>query len=69
MRTNIELNDRLIAQAKKLTGIQTKKAVVEEALHVLIRMHKQRRVRALRGKLEWQGDLSEMRKGRFARPH
>lgn len=67
MRTNIELNDRLVAEAKKLTGIGTKKALVEEALHVLIRLYKQRRVRALRGKLEWQGDLNEMRKGRIGR--
>ena len=66
MRTNIDLDDRLMAQARKLTGLKTKKAIVDEALHVLIRMYRQRRVRALRGKLEWHGDLSKMREGRFA---
>ena len=66
MRTNIDLDDRLMAQAKKLTGLTTKKAIVDEALHVLIRLYKQRRVRALRGKLEWQGDLDKMREGRIA---
>jgi Arc/MetJ family transcription regulator len=66
MRTNIELNDGLIQKARKLTGLKTKKAIVEEALRVLIRMHQQKKVRALRGKLEWQGDLKEMRETRFA---
>ena len=66
MRTNIELNDRLVERARKLTGLNTKKAIVEEALRVLIRMHQQRKVRSLRGKLEWQGDLDQMREKRFA---
>jgi Arc/MetJ family transcription regulator len=66
MRTNIELNDGLIRRARKLTGLKTKKAIVEEALRVLIRMHQQRKVRDLRGKLEWQGDLNQMREKRFA---
>jgi len=66
MRTNIELDDRLIAQAQKLTGLKTKKKIVNEALRVLVRMYKQRKVRSLRGKLEWQGDLSNMREDRFA---
>ena len=66
MRTNIELNDGLIRKARKLTGLKTKKAIVDEALRVLIRMHQQREVRDLRGKLEWQGDLNQMREKRFA---
>jgi Arc/MetJ family transcription regulator len=66
MRTNIELNDRLIEKARKLTGLKTKKAIVDEALRTLIRMHLQRKVRGLRGKLEWQGDLNQMREKRFA---
>jgi Arc/MetJ family transcription regulator len=64
MRTNIELDDRLMEQAAKLTGHKTKKAIVDEALRVLIRLYKQRRVRSLRGKLDWQGDLKAMREGR-----
>ena len=66
MRTNIELNDTLVKQAQKLTGLKTKKAVVEEGLRVLIRMYRQRNVRELRGKLDWYGDLNELRKARIA---
>ena len=66
MRTNIDLNDGLIRKARKLTGLKTKKAIVDEALRVLIRMHQQRGVRDLRGKLEWQGDLNQMREKRIA---
>jgi len=66
MRTNIELNDRLIQRARKLTGLKTKKAIVDEALRTLIRMYQQRKVRGLRGKLEWQGDLNHMREKRLA---
>ena len=66
MRTNIDLDDRLISQAQKLTGLKTKKAVVAEALRTLVRLYRQRRIRNLRGKLEWQGDLREMREGRLA---
>ena len=66
MRTNIDLDDRLISQAQKLTGLKTKKAVVTETLRTLVRLYRQRRIRNLRGKLEWQGDLREMREGRLA---
>ena len=66
MRTNIELNDRLIRKAQKLTGLKTKKAIVEEALRLLVSMQQQKRIRALRGKLEWQGDLNQMREKRIA---
>ena len=66
MRTNIELNDVLVKQAQKLSGLTTKKAVVEEGLRILIRMYRQRNVRKLRGKLEWAGDLNELRKSRVA---
>lgn len=66
MRTNIDLNDTLVKQAQKLSGLKTKKAVVEEGLRILVRMYRQRNVRKLRGKLEWEGDLNELRKGRVA---
>jgi Arc/MetJ family transcription regulator len=66
MRTNIELNDALVKQAQKLSGLKTKKAVVEEGLRILIRMYRQRNVRKLRGKLEWDDDLNELRKARVA---
>ncbi len=65
MRTNIVIDDELMAQAQHLTGIQTKKGVVEEALRLLIQMSAQAEVRQLRGKLAWDGDLDSLREGRF----
>jgi Arc/MetJ family transcription regulator len=65
MRTNIVLDDTLVEQARKLTGIKTKKALIHEALRTLIRMRQQAEVRNLRGKLHWEGDLDEMRRSRF----
>lgn len=65
MRTNIVIDDRLMRQAKKLTGFRTKKAVVEEALRFLVRAKKQAGILGLRGKIPWEGNLNEMRKGRF----
>lgn len=59
--TTIRIDNSLIEQAMSLTGLVTKQATVEEALHQLIRLDKQKQVRALRGKLKWEGDLSEMR--------
>ncbi len=64
MRTNIILDEELIDRARKLTGIKTKKQVVQEALRLLIQLKEQEQVRALRGKLHWEGDLDEMRQGR-----
>jgi Arc/MetJ family transcription regulator len=64
MRTNIVLDEDLIERARQLTGIKTKKQVVQEALRLLIRVREQEQVRALRGKLHWEGDLEEMRQGR-----
>lgn len=61
MRTNIEIDDRLMADALKATGLSTKKETVELGLKVLIKLNKQASIRALRGKLKWEGDLEEMR--------
>jgi len=61
MRTNIEIDDRLMADALKATGLQTKKEVVEIGLKALIKLKKQSSIRALRGKLKWEGDLDKMR--------
>lgn len=65
MRTNIVLDDALIEEARKLTGIKTKKELIHEALRTLIRLRQQGEVRSLRGKLHWEGDLDEMRQSRF----
>ncbi len=64
MRTNIVIDDQLMEQAMQSTGLKTKKAVVELALQTLIRLKSQERVRELRGKLRWEGDLAQMREGR-----
>ncbi len=61
MRTNIEIDDNLMADALKATGLRTKKEVVELGLKALIKLNKQASIRALRGKLKWEGDLDEMR--------
>jgi Arc/MetJ family transcription regulator len=62
MRTNIVLDDELVAEAMRRTGIKTKRAVVEEALRALIGLKRQEEILALRGKLHWEGDLDEMRR-------
>ncbi len=66
MRTNILLDDDLIERAKKLTGIKTKREVVQEALRTLILLKEQSEVRKLRGKLSWEGDLNDQRQSRFS---
>ena len=62
MRTNIVINDLLMDEAKKLSGLKTKRAVVEYGLQLLIQLKKQERIKKLRGKLIWVGDLDSMRR-------
>ena len=64
VRTNVVLDDELIERAKRLTGIKTKREVIHEALRTLIGLLEQAEVRALRGKLHWEGDLSSLRESR-----
>ena len=61
MRTNIEIDDKLMKATLKATGLKTKREVVELALKELLRLEKQTGFRKLRGKIDWQGDLEEMR--------
>lgn len=61
MRTNIELDDKLLSEAMAATGLSTKRATVEEALRVLVREHKARRALEGLAGLGWEGDLDEMR--------
>ena len=61
MRTNIVIDDRLMAEALKATGLSTKKEAVEQGLKLLVRQNRQQAIRKLRGKLRWEGDLDEMR--------
>jgi len=66
MRTNIDIDDKLMEQAMRSSGAPTKKAVVEEALRALIRLRGQASIRQLRGKVKWEGDLKQSRLGRFS---
>jgi Arc/MetJ family transcription regulator len=64
MRTNIEIDDKLIEEARRITGLSTKKAIVERALEELVRREREREVLKYFGKLKWEGDLDAMREGR-----
>ena len=64
MRTNIEIDDKLVSQAMRTSGARTKKAVVEAGLRLLVKTHSQTAIRKLRGKVQWEGDLNESRMGR-----
>jgi Arc/MetJ family transcription regulator len=64
MRTNIVIDDKLMAKAMKLAGTKTKRETVEESLRLLIRLRQQENVRRMRGKLHWEGDLEKMRRDR-----
>ncbi|MDJ0785143.1 MAG: type II toxin-antitoxin system VapB family antitoxin [Desulfosarcinaceae bacterium] len=61
MRTNIVIDDRLMAEALALTQLKTKRAVVETGLRLLVQMKKQERIREYRGRLKWEGNLDKMR--------
>jgi len=63
-RTNIELDDRLVAEAMKLTKKKTKKDVVNYAVEELVRSLKRKKMLELEGKVDWTGDLDEIRKNR-----
>jgi Arc/MetJ family transcription regulator len=64
MRTNVVLDEALIERAKELTGIRTTRGVIEEALRLLVQLREQGEVRALRGRLHWEGDLNALRETR-----
>ncbi len=65
MRTNIEIDDALLAQAMKATGLPTKRATVEEGLRLLVRLKQQAKALAGLQGLGWDGDLDALRRGRF----
>ena len=65
-RTNIELDEKLLREGMRLFGKKTKKELVNFALNELIRREKAKGILSLEGKIKWEGNLREMRKGRFA---
>ncbi len=62
MRTNIVIDDTLMAKAMKVSALKTKKALVESGLRLIIQVKKQERIKSLRGKLKWDDDLDKMQK-------
>ena len=62
MRTNIVIDDELMEQAMRASGAATKRAAVETALRLLVALKQQERLRRLRGKLKWDGDLDRIRR-------
>ena len=61
MRTNIVIDDKLMKETLRLTGLRTKREAVELGLRTIVRLRKQEEIRRFRGKLKWQGDLDAMR--------
>ncbi|MCP5322305.1 MAG: type II toxin-antitoxin system VapB family antitoxin [Pseudomonadales bacterium] len=61
MRTNIVIDDELMKDTLRVTGLRTKREVVELGLRTILRLDQQAQVRRLRGKLAWEGDLEAMR--------
>ena len=61
MRTNIEIDDKLMKDTLRVTGLKTKREAVEFGLRTVLRLRQQEQLRQLRGKLDWQGDLNAMR--------
>ena len=62
MRTNIVIDDELMKQVLKLSGLKTKREAVEAGLKTLLRLKRQEQIRDYRGKLRWEGDLGAMRR-------
>lgn len=61
MRTNVVIDDDLMASAIKASGLRTKKDAIEEGLKLLVQMKSQKEIKRFRGKLKWSGNLDEMR--------
>jgi Arc/MetJ family transcription regulator len=61
MRTNIVIDDELLAAAMRVSGLKTKREIVELGLRTLLRLREQENIRRYRGKLAWSGDLDAMR--------
>jgi Arc/MetJ family transcription regulator len=64
MRINVEIDDRLMAEAQNVSGCATEKQTVEEALRLMVRLPRQAESRTAFGKYRWRGNLAESRKGR-----
>ena len=63
-RTNVVLDDNLVVQCQKETGIRTRRGVIDYALQELLRHARQKKVLELKGRISWQGNLGAWRSGR-----
>jgi Arc/MetJ family transcription regulator len=64
MRTNIEIDDELLQKALRISGLKTKRAVVEAGLRMLVLLKRQEEILSLVGKVHWEGNLDESRQSR-----
>jgi Arc/MetJ family transcription regulator len=62
MRTNIVIDDKLIRDTLRATGLKTKREAVEQGLRTLLRLSQQEQIKRYRGKFDWRGDLDAMRR-------
>jgi len=62
VRTNVEIDDDLMDEAMKLSGLTTKRETVEAGLRVLVQLKRQQNIRSYRGKLRWEGNLEQVRR-------
>jgi Arc/MetJ family transcription regulator len=62
VRTNIDIDDNLMDEAMKISGLRTKRETVEAGLRLLVQLKRQQGIRAYRGRLRWEGDLARMRR-------
>ena len=64
MRTNVEIDDAVMAEVQRLTGVKTKREAVDRALRELVARHRRLGILDLRGKVHWEGDLDQSRRSR-----
>jgi Arc/MetJ family transcription regulator len=62
MRTNVVIDDQLMSRALKIGGYRTKRSAIEAGLRLLVQVHSQAKLRELKGKIDWEGDLDQMRR-------
>jgi Arc/MetJ family transcription regulator len=62
MRTNVVIDDKLMSRALRSSGCRTKRSAIESGLRLLVQVNSQKKLRTLRGKITWDGDLEEMRR-------
>lgn len=62
MRTNVVLDDELMTRALQSSGCRTKRSAIESGLRLLVQVNSQKKLRSLKGKIAWEGDLADMRR-------